>query len=227
MSDLSTSFDDKDMAPSGRMSLKLIRITRLKQFAAMRRLEGPVALGNAIGKKTNQTSDLLSGKAPFGEKVARSIEERAGLPINWLDNLDMEQNTAVGPALRGTVPLISDVQAGMYKEFVDNFQPGDGGKEAIQTAVPIKRHTFALRVVGDSMEPKFQEGMILIVEPEMEPNPGDFVIARNGNNETTFKQLIKDGSDWYLKPMNERYPIKPLGDSTIIGVVRAIELRLR
>lgn len=227
MNDMSTSFDEVDMPPSAGMSLKLIRISRLKQFATLRGLDGPVEIGKAIGKKPNQTSDLLSGKAPFGEKVALSITEYAGLPIGWLDTLDMEKNISVGPSIGGRVPLISDVQAGMFRNFVDNFHPGDEGKEMIPTSIPVKRHTFALRVVGDSMEPDFRAGMILVVEPDMEPNPGDFVIARNGSEETTFKQLVKDGPDWYLKPLNDRYPIKALGDSTIVGVVRAVEKRFR
>lgn len=208
------------------MSLKLVRQERLKLFAMQRGLVGPVAIGKAIGKKPNQVSDLFSGKASFGEKVARSIEEVAGLPDRWLDN-GSDENTSAGPNVRGAVPLISDVQAGMYTEFVDNFHAGDGGKEMIPTSVPVHKHTFALRVSGDSMEPEFHEGMILIIEPELDPQPGDFVIAKNGSEETTFKQLIKDGADWYLKPLNPRYPIKPLGDSHVIGVLRAVEKRYR
>lgn len=96
----------------------------------------------------------------------------------------------------------------------------------IPTTVPVNRYTFALRVAGDSMEPEFREGMLLIIEPELEPVPGDFVVAKNGDG-TTFKQLVKDGQEWYLKPLNERYPIKPLGESQIIGVLRAVEKRYR
>lgn len=227
MNPKSTSFSDEPVQTSELMSLKLIRISRLKQFAATRQLEGPVALGAAIGKKPNQASDLLSGTASFGEKVARSIETAAGLPTNWLDQLDMEENAEAGPALRGVVPLLSDIQAGMYKEFVDNFHSGDGGKELVPTSVPVQKHTFALRVCGDSMEPEFQPGMILIIEPNIEPHPGDYVVARNGDGETTFKQLVKDGADWYLKPVNPRYPIKLLAKSEIIGVLRAVEKRYR
>ena len=209
------------------MSLKLIRIQRLKEFAAARGLDGPVALGNAIGRKANQVSDLLNSRGSFGEKLARSIEDFAGLPTGWLDTIDEQNDTEPGPIIRGSVPLLSSVQAGMFKEFTDNFHPGDGGLELIPTSVPIKRHTFALRVNGDSMEPEFREGMILVVEPELDPLPGDFVIAKNCGEETTFKQLVRDGSDWFLKPLNDRYPIKPLGNAHIIGVVRAVEKRYR
>lgn len=138
-----------------------------------------------------------------------------------------DDNTQAGPEVKGAVPLLNAVQAGNYKMHVDNFHPGDGGEELVPTTVPVKRHTFALRVDGDSMEPEFTEGSVLIVEPELDPQPGDFVIAKNADGETTFKQLTRDGGEWYLKPLNERYPIKPLGKGSIVGVVRAVERRFR
>jgi SOS-response transcriptional repressor LexA len=164
------------------------------------------------------------GTAPNREKQSL-VASVLGLTVAQL--MGGSENVQVGPEVRGTVPLISAVQAGNYKMHVDNFHPGDGGEERISTTVPVKRHTFALRVSGDSMEPDFHEGAILIVEPDLEPQPGDFVIAKNGDEETTFKQLTRDGGDWYLKPLNPRYPIKPLGKATIVGVVRAVERRFR
>ena len=69
--------------------------------------------------------------------------------------------------------------------------------------------------------PSFPEGMVIIIEPEMDFQPNDFVIIKNGDDEATFKQLVKDGPTWYIKPLNPRYPILPLPeDATICGVVR-------
>ena len=131
-------------------------------------------------------------------------------------------NVAPGPAIsRQRVPLISSVQAGDFTTVVDNLHPGDA-ERWIDVTVPVNRYTFALRVSGDSMEPDFPAGMILVVEPEMEANPGDFIIAKNGSEEATFKQLVKDGGDWWLKPLNPRYPLKPLEGCTIVGVVRQV-----
>lgn len=138
----------------------------------------------------------------------------------------MISNIEPGPQLGGKVPLISWVQAGTASEVIDLLQPGEGF-DWIETTCPIKRHTYALRVVGDSMTPDFPEGVVIVVEPEMEPNPGDYVIARNGDDEATFKQLVKDGADYYLKPINDRYPIKPLGNYHVIGVVRELVRRFR
>jgi SOS-response transcriptional repressor LexA len=122
--------------------------------------------------------------------------------------------------LRGKVPLISYVAAGNWSDAVDNLSTGDA-EQWIDTTVPVKRHTYALRVEGDSMEPRFPNGAILIVEPEAEPKNGSFVIVRQNGNDTTFKQLIADGGQWYLKPVNPRYPIMQLGpDAVLCGVVK-------
>jgi len=122
------------------------------------------------------------------------------------------------------VPVLNKVNAGMYKEIVE-AHPDDIDYVPVYT--PTKRYTFALRVDGDSMEPGFPNGCVVIVDPEIEVKPNDYVIAMNGDNESTFKQLIKDGPDFYLRPRNPRYPIKPLGTARIIGVVTGLQLEAR
>lgn len=159
-------------------------------------------------------SRTLSGATIPETKTLKKIFNALGIdPMYAAGKHELEP----APDLKGTVPLINDVPAGDFREMIDNLTPGEG--ERVTTSYPIRRHTFALRVKGDSMEPDFPAGIILIVEPDREPLPGNFVIAKNGNNETTFKQLVKDGSDWYLKPLNTRYPLKLLGDAQIVGVV--------
>ena len=91
----------------------------------------------------------------------------------------------------------------------------------METTVPVKRHTYALRVEGDSMEPRFPNGAILIVEPEAEAKNGSYVIVRQNGTDATFKQLVHDGGRWYLKPVNPRYPIMELAeDAVLCGVVK-------
>lgn len=130
---------------------------------------------------------------------------------------------------RHEVPLVSQVEAGNYT-VIDNFKP-KGNLDTVPVSVPVQRHTFALRVHGDSMvgegPDSFPDGSILIVEPEMEAQPGDYVVALNGADETTFKLLVKDGDELFLKPLNPRYPTQPLGHARIIGVVREFTKRFR
>jgi SOS-response transcriptional repressor LexA len=138
-------------------------------------------------------------------------------------------NVGRGLDVRAEVPLVSEVEAGNYT-VIDNFKP-EGRFETVPVSIPVKRHTYALRVHGDSMVSStgdsFPEGSVVVVEPELQPEVGDYVVALDGANQTTFKQLVSDGGELYLKPLNARYPIKPLGAAKIIGVVREFTKRFR
>jgi SOS-response transcriptional repressor LexA len=146
-------------------------------------------------------------------RTATDIEKNNNL--NTLEgNIDANNKIQI----QGQVPLISWVQAGGYNEAIDLYEPGYG-EDLVNVTVQVGRHTFALRVVGDSMEPEFFEGEMIVVEPDMQFENGDFVIAKAGND-ATFKKVTKVDGDWYLKPLNGTYPTKPLGEGHIIGVVR-------
>lgn len=174
------------------------------------------------------TKELAQCVFDFGVKTERLANRLSPLSDTQASSFGAQSepsNLEQAPSLRGKVPLISFVQAGEFAEVIDNFQPGDG-EDWIDVTCQINRHTFALRVVGDSMEPDFPAGTIIVVEPDMQAEPGDYVVAKNGDD-ATFKQLIRDNGDWYLKPINPRYPIKLLGETRIIGVVREAVRKFR
>ncbi len=78
---------------------------------------------------------------------------------------------------------------------------------------------FALMVLGDYMEPEFSEGEIIVCEPEGYAKHGAFVVAEH-LGDFYFRQLeIVDG-EWFLKPLNPRYPAFQIaGPAAIKGVV--------
>lgn len=131
-------------------------------------------------------------------------------------------NTTQGPDIQGRVPLISMVQAGNFCESIDLLQPGDA-EEWIACPANHSDQSYALRVQGESMLPRFTEGEIIIVDPNVSPDAGKFVIAKRANDQkTTFKQLMKDDEDYYLKALNpdwgDRY-IRMSEDWHVCGVV--------
>lgn len=144
-------------------------------------------------------------------------------------------NTDPGPDIKGKVPLISWVQAGNFAAVIDNLQPGDA-EDWISTTVPIHKHTYALRVRGDSMtnpngEPTFPHGQVIIVEPDAIDAPEKLIgacviVKREADDEATFKQLVKDGGKFWLKPLNPQYPMLELKEGDVLcGVVRMKEVR--
>lgn len=212
---------------------------RVRQIRRELGITSQEAFGKPLGVTKSAVGQWENGKTePSAEtilKIERIYKYRAqwiqtGEPPKKVEPSGLEvresPNVYPGPQVRGVVPLISWVSAGQWREVIDALEPG-GAEEWIETTAPILRHTFALRVSGDSMEPDFPAGVFIVVEPDIDPQQGDFVIARNGD-EATFKQLVKDGADWYLKPLNPRYPIKPLeSPCKIIGVVREAIRRFR
>lgn len=184
-----------------------------------------------LGLSEQQFADAVGvsrGAVQQWEKPDGTAPKRANQP-RVAELVSGDSRMSLGLDVRAEIPLISEVEAGNYT-VIDNFKPR-GGFELVPVTVPVKRHTFALRVHGDSMvgstSDSFPEGSILVVEPELTAEPGDYVIVLNSKNQTTFKQLVKDGADYYLKPLNTRYPVKPLGSAEIIGVVREFTKRFR
>ena len=82
---------------------------------------------------------------------------------------------------------------------------------------------FALQVLGQSMAPEFEEGEIIVIEPDGALRDGSFVLAQL-DGEWLFRQLRREGADWVLcalnadGPLNARVSLGPRLDA-IHGVV--------
>lgn len=184
-------------------------------------------VAEALGISVQALGLVLRGKTKSltAENNARAADY-LGVDPTWLatgegDMLPTnEANIASEPGPLRLVPLLSQVNAGMYKEIIER-----GDAEMIVTAAPLKTYTFALRVSGDSMLPTFPDGCIIYVDPEVEAQPGDFVIAENEYHEATFKKLVRVDSRLYLQPLNPQYRAEPLSGK-IIGKVIGMHMLL-
>ncbi len=78
---------------------------------------------------------------------------------------------------------------------------------------------YALMVLGDSMQPEFNEGEIIVIEPEGWAKDGSYVIAMV-DDDPIFRQLLQTDQGWQLKPLNPAYPTLTIADlSCVKGVV--------
>lgn len=144
----------------------------------------------------------------LGVKLSELFAKAEGESIADGDNI------SDGPNLY-KVPLISWVQAGNWHEALQNVESLDN-IEWVETTYKPRKYTYALRVVGDSMIPKFPPDSIIIVEPEESAENKKYVIAvKQSSNMATFKQFVDDESGIYLKPLNEKYPIMDCCEDTI------------
>jgi len=90
---------------------------------------------------------------------------------------------------------------------------------------------FGLIVRDDTMHapsgPAFPVGSTIFVNPRLEADTNDFVVGYTHNRqELTFKKLIRDGAQRYLRPLNPQFPPVSIDDNfRVIGVVVGMSMR--
>ncbi len=77
---------------------------------------------------------------------------------------------------------------------------------------------FALRVMGDSMEPEFKDGNIIIIDSAAAVESGCYVLAML-DGEYIFRQLIIEDDRYMLRALNEGYEEKEISG---INDIRAV-----
>ena len=122
------------------------------------------------------------------------------------------------------VPVINKVSAGYPTDFDDLDYPVGIADDYVRCPDLHDPNAFAVRVVGDSMEPKFHEGDIVVFSPAAEVRNGDDCFVRFAMpHETTFKRVFFEaGNKVRLQPRNERYSPSIVEGKRINGLYRAI-----
>ena len=181
------------------------------------------ALAKLLGVNRVSVSQWERGDtSPKGDNLI-NLAKALGVRPEWLlfgeGSAISESATAgyrnVEPAVipqGGRVPILSYVQAGNWREMCEQATGFDGNVEYVTASVDIGPRGFGLWLRGNSMTPQFNEGDLVIVDPDEQPRPGDFVVAKNGSDEATFKKYRPRGIDengqevFELVPLNDDYP---------------------
>ena len=78
---------------------------------------------------------------------------------------------------------------------------------------------FALRVMGDSMEPEFKDGCIIIIDSAATVESGSYVLAMV-NEEYIFRQFIIENDRYFLRALKQGYEEIPLKNKDAVrGVI--------
>ncbi|MGZ8400315.1 MAG: S24 family peptidase [Methyloceanibacter sp.] len=89
------------------------------------------------------------------------------------------------------IPLIGLTQAGGGGFFDDGGFPVGQGWDQIRFPKVDDDNAYALEVTGESMQPLYRDGDILIVSPNSAPRKGDRVVLRTTDGEVMAKILVR------------------------------------
>ncbi|MBV9251992.1 MAG: helix-turn-helix transcriptional regulator [Acetobacteraceae bacterium] len=102
----------------------------------------------------------------------------------------LSSSHAVRPTGR-RIPLIGLAQAGGDGYFDDGGYPVGGGWDEVSLPDIGDPSAYALEISGDSMEPVYRDGDMVIVSPSAPIRRGDRVVARTTGGEVMAKQLAR------------------------------------
>lgn len=169
----------------------------------------------------------LNGKRALNVKIASAFAKGLGISVSdfsprlakEIANLQIEKIAPVEMPRLKKVPRISFVQAGLHTETGQTREKGwyieNGEYDWVDENFPDD--TVTMKVQGRSMEPQFKEGDIVVVDPTLNPLPGDFVVALRecpftDGIESTIKKYRPtgyndNGSEVFdLVPLNPDFP---------------------
>lgn len=161
---------------------------------------GQTTIGRILRNETEAKIDTVL-------ELAKAFRLGVGdlLDSGLIERLTAGSNISGTNGAAGRVPLISWVTAGMMCEAIDNFSPGDAD-DWLESPFPHGKHTYCLKIRGDSMWPDYKDGEIIQIDPEVAARHGDDVIARTPDGKASFKRLQEDNDGQYLLALNPDFP---------------------
>ncbi|MDI4665021.1 helix-turn-helix transcriptional regulator [Xanthobacter autotrophicus] len=89
------------------------------------------------------------------------------------------------------IPQIGFAQAGSGGFFDDAGFPVGAGWDEIAFPEVDDRHAYALEIAGDSMQPVYRDGDIVVVSPAASVRRGDRVVVKTREGEVLAKELVR------------------------------------
>lgn len=173
------------------------------------------AVHEATGISYEMIRRYKTGLAKPREDNLQKLANYFGVSVAYLGlgagNFDVNVKTAGNIKKVREVPVLTWVQAGIFNET---------GELEYDATEPVYDDNYPddvywIKVKGDSMQPRFFEGDLLLIDPNRQAKGGDFVIAReyHSADAMTLKKLRtgfdeKTGQDYLqLVPLNPDYAV--------------------
>ena len=175
---------------------------RLRSALNLRNMKA-IELSEKTGIPKSAISQYMSGYAKPKQDRIYLLAHALNVSEAWLMGYDVPmERTSSKPHKKGVkIPVLGEVIAGLPIEAIEDILD----YEEISEDMASKGEYFGLKVKGDSMEPMFFAGDIVIVRQQPTADSGDIVIALVNGDESTIKKfkLLDDGL--MLIPANSAY----------------------
>ena len=179
-----------------------------------RQLELKLGFGNGyIGKLNNSMPN---------SRTLQRIADYFGVSVDDLLSgaKDMKPDDT-----RGKLPVLGVVRAGdLHTEYADIL-------DYITSDYSPETH-FALIVKGDSMQPRLQEGDLVIVRKQETVENGEIAVVQVNGDEAVVKKVLKYAHGIGLQSLNKDYPLvqyseQDIAEKPVRILGKVVEMRVR
>lgn len=144
--------------------------------------------------------------------------------IEKSDLIEEKSNITLSQGIK--IPVLGSVPAGIPITAVEDILD----YEEIPQSWANQGEFFALKIKGDSMEPRMISGDVAIVKQQFDADSGDVVIALVNGNEATCKKLEKTNNGIMLISTNTKYaPMffsnEQISELPVVILGKVVELR--
>ena len=98
------------------------------------------------------------------------------------------------------LPIYGRIPAGIPKEAIQEVEG------FIEVPAYMSEGYIVLKVIGDSMYPKYLDGDVVIIKEQPDCENGQDCAVRINDNDVTLKKVIKMEDGLMLQPLNPEYP---------------------
>lgn len=154
-------------------------------------------LARRVGTAKSAISRYFNGTREFPLNKVEEFASALHTTPDFLLGMEYEPQTQQGLQ----IPVLGNVAAGIPISAVEDILD----YEEIDSSFQNQGEFFALRIKGDSMQPKMDDGDVVIVRQQSDANSGDTVIALVNGDDATCKKLQKTESGIMLVSTNPNY----------------------
>ncbi len=189
----------------------------------------PSQLSNSCGIDLPRISRMMTGKTanpnvnslqPIAEFFDVTIDQLIGTSPLQID----ASYGIVVPINRLLVPIIEWKHTPYWLEVKDHFNP----KQTIDARSNTSCDAYALSINDTRFEPRFSEGSVIIVDPNLQPNNRDHIITEDKNNsQISIVQVIIENNKTFLKSVGKKFKMKEIKEKlTNFGVITELHINM-
>lgn len=188
-------------------------------------------LADKSGVSKASISQYINGSHAPSNISSGKMSKILGVNPLWLMGFDVPMVESIKEYISQksvTINVLEHIVSRMPLETNTNII----GTEEISEELAKTGNFFGLQIHGDSMEPKFSEGDVVIVRQQDDAKDGDFIVALVNGDDAICKKLKKYSDGIMLLSNNPKYEPMVFSNQDIIEkpvkiIGRVMELRVK